>query len=158
MLAHGFARGGRAVRRSWPRCLPSRPPSRWAQVNHIWHPDTLSFHESPSALRLDKPFYRDASGAFRLSFVVEPIVSDARDSSNWASVMLGGSSASSGFVANADIDFGFLVRSNGGLSIFDNDPRIMGLLNFGLWLDESPYAIPQAMAAERAIGNELLRR
>ncbi|QSQ20354.1 hypothetical protein JY651_34585 [Pyxidicoccus parkwayensis] len=100
------------------------PSIWWAQVNHIWHPDTLSFHESTSALRMDKPFNRDASGAFRLSFVAEPIVSDARDSSNWASVMLGASSASSGFVANADIDFGFLVRSNGGLTVFDNGTQV----------------------------------
>ncbi|WP_146209858.1 hypothetical protein [Vitiosangium sp. GDMCC 1.1324] len=111
------------------------PPSIWwAQVNHIWHPNTLTFHESPSALRMDKPFYRDASGAFRLSFVVEPIVGDARDSSNWASVMLSSSSASSAFVANADIDFGFLVRSNGGLSIFDN----------GTQVDVTPASVPAA--------------
>jgi hypothetical protein len=101
------------------------PPSIWwAQVNQVWNADTLSFHKSTSALRMDKPFSRDASGAFRLSFVAEPVTGDARDSSNWASVMLSASSASSGYVSNADIDFGFLIRSNGGLTVFDNGVRV----------------------------------
>jgi hypothetical protein len=100
---------------------PAPAPSIWwAQVNHVWSPNTLSFHESTSALRMDKPFSRDASGAFRLSFVTEPVAWDSRDSFNWVSVMLSGTSASSGWVTEASVDFGFLVRSNGGLSVFDN--------------------------------------
>ncbi|HEX5752517.1 MAG TPA: hypothetical protein VFZ09_40300 [Archangium sp.] len=114
---------------------PAPAPSIWvAQVNHIWSPDTLSFHASPSALRMDKPFSRDASGAFRLSFVAEPVVSDARDSGNWMSVMLGGTGTSSGYVSNADIDFGFLIRSNGGLGIFDN----------GQFMTVTPGSVPAA--------------
>ncbi|WP_224365336.1 hypothetical protein [Hyalangium versicolor] len=104
---------------------PAPPPSIWwAQVNHIWHPNTLSFHGQVSALRLDKPVSRDASGAFRLSFVTEPVVSDARDNFNWVSVMLGGTSSSSGYISNTDIDFGFLIRSNGGLAIYDNGQQM----------------------------------
>ena len=33
-----------------------------------------------------------------------------------------------------------------------------GLLNFGLWTHQSPATIPQTLAAQRAIGSELLRR
>jgi hypothetical protein len=113
---------------------PAPPPSIWwAQVNHIWSPDTLSFHSSPSALRMDKPFSRDASGAFRLSFTAEPVVGDARDNPGWVSVMLSGSS-SSGYISNADIDFGFLIRSYGGLAIYDN----------GQQLTVTPASVPAA--------------
>ena len=90
----------------------------------MWSPNTLSFHASPSALRLDKPIARDASGAFRLSFVTEPVVSDARDNAGWVSVMLSGASSSGGYVSNADIDFGFLIRSYGGLALYDNGQQM----------------------------------
>jgi hypothetical protein len=114
---------------------PAPAPSIWwAQVNHVWSPDTLSFHSSPSALRMDKPFPRDGSGAFRLSFVAEPVVSDARDRGEWMSIMLSGSSSSSGYVSNADIDFGFLIRSNGGLGVFDN----------GQFIPVTPGGVPAA--------------
>lgn len=114
---------------------PAPPPSIWwSQVNHVWSPDTLSFHASISALRMDQPFWRDASGAFRLSFVAEPMVSDARDSFNWVSIMLSGSAASSGYVSNTDVDFGFFIRSNGGLGAFDN----------GQFVAVTPGAVPAA--------------
>lgn len=100
------------------------PSIWWAQINQLSNPDALSFHESPSALRLDKSVSRDTSGAYRISFVTEPVVSDARDNSNWTSVMLSRTPLSSGWVASADVDFGFLVRSNGGLFLFNNGQQM----------------------------------
>jgi hypothetical protein len=38
------------------------------------------------------------------------------------------------------------------------DPRIFGLLNYGLWAEQAPATIPLTVAAQRAIGSHLLGR
>jgi hypothetical protein len=52
-----------------------------------------------------------------------------------------------------------LARANWGYyDLARSDPRIHGLLNFGLWTHQTPSSVPQTRAAQRAIGEELLRR
>ncbi|MEV6242112.1 hypothetical protein [Lentzea sp. NPDC051838] len=88
-------------------------PRPWyAQVNHPGHRGALSMHLGTTAVRLDAP-----STGSTISAKLTPVVGN-RTSGDWSSIALSRSANSWGYVSNADIDLGFLVRANGGVQVF----------------------------------------
>jgi hypothetical protein len=105
-------------------------PPKWdSQVNHVFSPGTLSFHNVPSAVVLKHAFEQDGTGAYRLSFVTEPVVGDDRSSSDWTSIMLSVSDDNSGWVEDSGVEFGFLIRSNGGFTIYRKGVKVTASLS-----------------------------
>ncbi|WP_027341620.1 hypothetical protein [Hamadaea tsunoensis] len=94
------------------------PPQPWySQVNHPVHPGALSFHLGPSGVRVAKPVAADLDGKYAISVKTDPQDSGTT-STDWTSIMLSSSATSNGYVTGSEIDFGLLVRSNGGIQLY----------------------------------------
>jgi hypothetical protein len=93
-------------------------PQPWySQVNHVNHPGVLSFWLGTSAVRMDAPVVANAAGVVAASATVDPVTGDTA-SPDWSSLVLGTSPGASGYVAGPDVALGVLVRSNGGIQVF----------------------------------------
>ncbi|MFV0267184.1 MAG: hypothetical protein ACK5HT_08610 [Draconibacterium sp.] len=96
----------------------SKPIYTWfSQVNHPVTPNALSFHLEHSAVMLNRLIPSGSNGGYRVSFITNPVKND-ESSGNWASFMLDGSGSNRGYVSQTE--FGFLIRSNGSVSVFQN--------------------------------------
>jgi hypothetical protein len=92
-------------------------PRPWySQVNHPNWPGVLSFWLGTSAVRLDAPLVPDASNDLRLSATVDPVTGD-RASGEWSSLVLA-PAGDRGYVTSSQASLGVLVRSNGGVQVF----------------------------------------
>ena len=92
-------------------------PRPWySQVDHPNRPGVLSFWLGTSAMRLDAPVLPDGSNQVRVAATLDPITGD-RASGDWSSLVLAPSS-DSGYVASPGASLGVLVRSSGGVQVF----------------------------------------
>ena len=91
------------------------PLRSWhSQVNHPAYPDTLSMFLRTSAVRLDAPVINDSN--ITVSSTLTPVVG-TNQRNEWASLVLGSSASSRGYVSDTD-SFGMLVSSHGKLQVF----------------------------------------
>ncbi|MBB5873788.1 hypothetical protein F4553_007222 [Allocatelliglobosispora scoriae] len=96
----------------------STPPQPWlSQVNHLVNPDRLSFHLAPSAVRLDKPLATALDGVAAVGATLDPVVGDTAGT-DWLSLMLSPSATGNGYVTDADVDLGLVLRSSGRLQLY----------------------------------------
>jgi hypothetical protein len=104
-------------------------PQPWySQVNHVNHPGTLSFWLGTSAVRMDAPVIANSNGTVGVQATVDPVTGDTT-SQDWSSLVLSNSSAS-GYVANSDVAIGVLVRSNGGIQVFQHGTLLTSRAGF----------------------------
>jgi hypothetical protein len=97
---------------------PAPAPRPWySQVNHVNHPGVLSFWLGSSAIRMDDAVVAGTGGTVGVQAVVDPVAGDT-SSADWSSLVLDTSSSDSGWVANPDVAVGVLVRSNGGIQVY----------------------------------------
>jgi hypothetical protein len=97
---------------------PAPAPRPWySQVNHVNHPGVLSFWLGTSAIRMDDAVVAGAGGTVGVQAVVDPVIGDT-SSSDWSSLVLDTNSSDSGYVTNPDVAVGVLVRSDGGIQVF----------------------------------------
>jgi hypothetical protein len=100
-------------------------PQEWySQVNHANHPGVLSFWLGTSALRMDAPVVAGAGGTVAVQATVDPVAGDTT-SADWSSLALSTDSAATGYVANSDVALGLLVRSNGGIQVFQGGTALL---------------------------------
>lgn len=116
-------------------------PRPWfAQVNHPNHPGALSMHLGTTAVRLDAP-----STGSKISATLTPVAGD-RTSGDWSSIALSRSANSWGYVSNADIDLGFLVRANGGVQVFRSGSPIVTLPAFAAAKGDGSFDVELALS------------
>jgi len=87
------------------------------QVNHPYTPNALTFHLEYSAVVLNKQIVANTPNKYRISFRTNPS-KEEQSSSLWTSFMLDSSSTKRGYVTQTN--FGFLIGSNGSVSVFQN--------------------------------------
>jgi hypothetical protein len=106
---------------SWKRkagCWYPKTVQPWfSQVNNAAALDALSFHVEHSAVMLDQLIIARSERRYRVSFSTDPVINDM-SSQDWTSVMLHSDSVNRGFVT--ECNFGFLIRSNGGVEVYQN--------------------------------------
>jgi hypothetical protein len=105
------------------------PRSWYSQVDHPQYPGRLAYFLGTSAVRLDAPAIADAVGATTVSATLTPVVGSTT-SSDWSSLILSHSATSWGYVTNADVDLGVLVRANGGVQVFQAGKLVRDLPGF----------------------------
>ncbi|MFD7154418.1 hypothetical protein ACFV9C_07465 [Kribbella sp. NPDC059898] len=98
----------------------STPPSYYSQVGNNSYPGRLSFWIGNSAVRLDAPAAADATDAFTVSATVDPNANSAGPDTDWSSLMLSGTSTSTGYVTASDIAIGLTVRRTGEVMLYRN--------------------------------------
>jgi hypothetical protein len=109
---------------------PALAPRPWySQVNHVNHPGVLSFWLGTSAIRMDDPVFGGTGGTVGVQAVVDPVAGDT-GSSDWSSLVLDTNSSDSGWVANPDVAVGVLVRSNGGIQVYQGSTLLASKGNF----------------------------
>ena len=97
---------------------PAPAPRPWySQVNHVNHPGVLSFWLGTSAIRMDDAVAAGTGGTVGVQAVVDPVAGDT-SSSDWSSLVLDTNSSDSGYVTNPAVAAGVLVRSDGGIQVF----------------------------------------
>lgn len=104
----GTARGVTYTRVSGSWETSATPPPHFSQVNHPDFPGKLVFALPRSAVRLDAPL---AGDTYTVSATVDPV-------SDWSSIMLSRSAASTGYVTNADVQLGITVSRDGQVQAF----------------------------------------
>ena len=77
----------------------------------------LTFNTGTSAVRLDAPSTRSASGTVTVAATVTPTVGSTTDG-DWSSIVLTNSGTSSGYVSTADVTAAVLVTANGGVQLW----------------------------------------
>ncbi|MGW4808709.1 hypothetical protein [Kitasatospora sp. NPDC004272] len=104
--------------------LPVSPPAGAVRVNGADQPNRLALSGGSAAsggnaaVRLNKPATADLdSGTYTVRAALTPVVGSS-SSADWASLVLSGSSASSGWVEGADVALGLRVRADGRLQLF----------------------------------------
>ncbi|GAA0955410.1 hypothetical protein GCM10009558_073080 [Virgisporangium aurantiacum] len=113
----GNRRGATYTRTSgrWNSNQPPAPTS--SRVNQADHPGALTFFDGHSAVRLDAPVQVGVLGAINVRTIVDPVTGDTT-SGQWASVVLSADRDNSGYVTNAAVDLGVIVRSDGRATVF----------------------------------------
>ncbi|HEY2699306.1 MAG TPA: hypothetical protein VGJ45_27875 [Pseudonocardiaceae bacterium] len=91
------------------------PPATYSEVVN----DALTFNTGTSAVRLDAP----ATGPVTVTATITPTVGSTTDG-DWSSVVLTNSSASAGYVSNADVSAAVLVTANGGVQLWSAGKEI----------------------------------
>lgn len=118
--------GNRQLHGPWKNTTWTRKEGTWytktiqpwfSQVNHPNTPNALSFHLEHSAVMLNNPISAGSAGKYRVSFTTNPVKGDQSNGS-WTSFMLDSDNFNYGYVTGTD--FGFLISSNGGVSVFQN--------------------------------------
>jgi hypothetical protein len=100
-------------------------PQPWySQVNHTGHPGALSFWLGTSAVRMDAPVIAGTNGDVSVQGTVDPVTSDTV-SPDWSSLVLSNSAGASGYVAGSNVAIGVLVRSNGGIQVFQGATAVL---------------------------------
>jgi len=90
----------------------------WSQVNHpVSGTNALSFHSELSAVMLNSPIGAGVDGGYRISLKTDPSIGNTT-ASEWTSIMLDSSPSKRGWVT--EMAFGLLIRSNGGISLYQN--------------------------------------
>jgi hypothetical protein len=102
----------------------SAPQEWYSQVNHVNHPGVLSFWLGTSAIRMDAPVVAGSGGTVAVQATVDPVTGNTA-SADWSSLALSTDSAASGYVANSDVALGVLVRSNGGIQVFQGGKALL---------------------------------
>ncbi len=92
-------------------------PSWLSQVNHVNTPDRLSFHLEPSSVMLNHRISSGSANRYKIKFKTDPVKND-KTSGMWTSFMLDSDSTKRGYVTQTN--FGFLIRSNGAVGVFQN--------------------------------------
>ncbi len=92
-------------------------PEWLSQVNHIYTPNKLSFHLEYSSVMLNYRIWPGSANSYRVSYKTDPYKNDGT-SSMWTSFMLDSDSTKRGYVTQSN--FGFLIRSNGGVGVYQN--------------------------------------
>jgi hypothetical protein len=106
------------------------PQAWYSQVNHVNHPKVLSFWDGTSAVRMDAPVtISPTTGRMFVQATLDPVTSDTA-SSDWSSLVLSDDADDSGYVANSTVEIGVLVRSNGGIQIFQGGTALASVANF----------------------------
>ena len=83
----------------------------------------LTFSTGTSAVRLDAPATRTATGTLTVTATLTPTVGSTTDG-DWSSIVLTNSSASAGYVSNADVTAAVLVTANGGVQLWQGGKQI----------------------------------
>jgi len=125
---YGAWAGKTWVRRSGTATNTNISPS-YSQVNNSSYPNKLTFHSGSSALMLNHAISASVGNRYRVSFDTDPSLGDV-NSDRWSSFMLDGSNNKNGYVGN--MNFGFLIKSNGGIQVYQN-----GILKPGILINGS---------------------
>lgn len=100
-------------------------PQEWySQVNHVNYLGELSFWLGTSAVRMDAPVVANSTGVVGVQATVDPVAGDTT-SEDWSSLVLSTNANDSGYVANSDVGLGVLVRSNGGVQVFQDGTSLL---------------------------------
>jgi hypothetical protein len=76
---------------------------------------------------MDDAVVAGAGGTVGVQAVVDPVIGDT-SSSDWSSLILDTNSSDSGYVTNLDVAVGVLVRSDGGIQVFQGSTLLMRTL------------------------------
>ncbi len=105
-------------------------PRPWySQVNHPSFPGEMSFWLGTSAVRMDAPVIAGADGNVSVQATVDPVTGDT-SSPDWSSLVLSNNAGASGYVSNPDVGLGILVRSNGGIQVFQGGTVLLSRAAF----------------------------
>ncbi|MGJ6962126.1 hypothetical protein ACSDR0_09465 [Streptosporangium sp. G11] len=103
---------------------PAPEPRPWySQVGHSRFPDRLSLWLGHSAVRLEAPVLPGPDGRVIAQVSTDPVVGEEQ-SGSWASMVLARDNTGSGYVSDANNALAVVVRSNGGIQIFDHGQMI----------------------------------
>ena len=105
------------------------PQAWYSQVNHVNHPGALSFWLGTSAVRMDAPVVAGSNGVVGVQASVDPVTGDTA-SQDWSSLVFSTNPGASGYVANPHVALGVLVRSNGGVQVFQNGVSLLATSSF----------------------------
>lgn len=111
----GSARGVTYTRVSGSWDSTATPPEYYSQVNHPDYAGKLGFMVNRSAVRLDAPI---AGSTYTVSATVDPDPKSLGTPSDWSSIVLSRSSASTGYVTSSDVQLGLTVERNGEVQLF----------------------------------------
>jgi hypothetical protein len=96
----------------------ARAPRPWySQVHHVNHPGVLSFWLGSSAIRMDAPVVAGPDGTVGVQATMDPVTGDT-SSADWSSLALSRTAGASGWVASSNVAVGVLVRSTGGVQVY----------------------------------------
>ena len=111
------ARGVTYTRVSNESTAAAAPRPWYSQVNHVNHPGTLSFWLGNSAVRMDAPVVAGQDGTVGVQATMDPVTGDT-SSADWSSLALSTSAGASGWVASPGVAVGVLIRSSGGIQVY----------------------------------------
>ncbi|MBV9854774.1 MAG: hypothetical protein JOY82_09650 [Streptosporangiaceae bacterium] len=106
-----------------------QPQPWYSQVNHVNHPGVLSFWLGTSAVRMDAPVVANSSGWVGAQAVVDPVTGDTA-SQDWSSLVFSTDPSASGYVASSGVALGVLVRSDGGIQVFQGGTSLLDRAKF----------------------------
>jgi hypothetical protein len=89
----------------------------------------MSFWLGTSAVRMDAPAVAGTSGSVSVQATVDPVAGDT-SSGDWSSLVLSNNAGASGYVANPDVALGVLVRSKGGIQVFQGGTSLLSRAAF----------------------------
>ncbi len=109
---------------------PASAPQAWySQVDHVNHPGVLSFWDGTSAVRMDAPVTANSQGTVGVQATVDPVTGNTT-SADWSSLVLSTNADDSGYVSGTGVALGVLVRSNGGVQVFQGSTSLTAVAGF----------------------------
>jgi hypothetical protein len=111
------ARGVTYTRVSNESAAAAAPQPWYSQVDHVNHPGVLSFWLGSSAIRMDAPVVAGPDGIVGVQATMDPVTGDT-SSADWSSLALSRTAGASGWVASSNVAVGVLVRSTGGVQVY----------------------------------------
>ncbi len=120
----------------------------FSQVNHPTAPNQLSFHSGLSSTILNYRIWPGSTHRYRVSFDVDPVIGDT-NSTDWVSFMLENDQNARGYVS--ETDFGFLIRSNGNIQVFQDTNEIVGTLTSGQHQTTETYHVVLDITPQKVI-------
>jgi hypothetical protein len=111
------ARGVTYTRVSNESAAAAAPQPWYSQVNHVNQPGVLSFWLGNSAIRMDAPVVAGPDGTVGVQATMDPVTGDT-SSADWSSLALSRTAGASGWVASSNVAVGVLVRSTGGVQVY----------------------------------------
>jgi hypothetical protein len=100
----------------------------YSQVNHQGYPGELSFWLGTSAVRMDAPVIAGTGGTVAVQALTDPVTGTTA-SADWTSLVLS-SASDSGWVAGPGVSLGALVRSDGGVQVFQGGTTLLSRAAF----------------------------
>jgi hypothetical protein len=119
------------------------PPASYSQVGP---PGRLTFSQGTSAIRVDAPAVTGPDGRVTLGATVDPIVGDT-GSGAWVSLLLSRDAAEPGYVSDTGVDVAVLVRSQGGVQVFQAGKLAADLPRLAPPDAQGRYAVEVSFAA-----------